>query len=93
MHIQDIISTQMPYGGSIISHNTLTNHGLSSDICMRWPRGSPGVIQLVWGYFGVFALINSKYRICMYKILYLHALYQHQPVLGVLNTAIDLVGI
>jgi hypothetical protein len=93
MHIRDVLYAQMPYGGSIISHNTLTNDGLSSDMCMRWPRGLPGVIQLVWKGFGVFALIISKYGICMRKISYLHALYQRQLVLGILTTAMDLVGI
>jgi hypothetical protein len=54
MHIRDVLYAQMPYGGSIISHNTLTNDGLSSDMCMRWPRGLPGVIQLVWkGFWSV----------------------------------------
>jgi hypothetical protein len=42
----------MPYGGDIISHNTSTNDGLGGVICTRWPRGSPGVIRLVWGCFG-----------------------------------------
>jgi metal-dependent amidase/aminoacylase/carboxypeptidase family protein len=60
MLIQDVIYAQMPYRGGIISHNTSTNDMLSSDICMRWPRGSPRVIQLVWGYFGVFALIKFE---------------------------------
>jgi hypothetical protein len=81
----------MPYGGGIISHNTSTNDWLGSNICTRWPRGSPGVIRLVWGCFGVFALINSKYGICMRKESCLHALYQRQPVLRVPNTATDLV--
>jgi hypothetical protein len=93
MQIQDILCTQMPYGGSIISHNTSTNDGLSSDICMRPPRGSLGVIRLVWGCFGAFIPINSKYRICIRKISCLHALYQCQPVLGIPTTAMDLVGI
>jgi hypothetical protein len=51
MQIQDMLCAQMPYGGSIISHNTSTNDRLSGIICMRRPRGSPGVIRLVWGYF------------------------------------------
>jgi hypothetical protein len=93
MEIRDVLCAQMPYGGGIISHNTLTNDGLSSDICTRWPRGSPGVIRLVWGYFGAFAPINLKYRICMRKISCLYALYQRQPVLGIPTTTTDLVGI
>jgi hypothetical protein len=92
-HIQNVIWAQIPYGGGIISHNTSTNNGLSSDICTRWPRGSPGVIRLVWGLFGAFAPINSKYGICMRKISCLHALYQRHPVLGIPNTTTDLVGI
>jgi hypothetical protein len=52
MQIQDVLCTQIPYGGSIISHNTLTNDGLSGSICTRQPRGLPGVIQLVSGYSG-----------------------------------------
>jgi hypothetical protein len=93
MHIRDVLCAQIPYGGGIISHNTSTNDGLGSDMCTRWPRGSPRVIRLVREGLGPFAPIISKCGICMRKISYLHALYQRQPVLGIPNTATDLVGI
>jgi hypothetical protein len=92
-HIQDVLCAQMPYGGAIISHNTSTNDGLGSDMCTRRPRGSPRVIRLVRKGFGAFALIISQCGICMQNISCLHALYQRQPVLGIPNTAMDLVGI
>jgi hypothetical protein len=52
---------KMPYGGGIISHNTLTNDGLSSDICTRRLRGSPGVIRLVLGTF--WSVCTNKFEI------------------------------
>jgi hypothetical protein len=32
MHIQDMIGTEMPYGGSIVSYNIPTNDKFSEDI-------------------------------------------------------------
>jgi hypothetical protein len=59
----------------------------------KQPRGSPRVIRLVRKGFGAFTPIISKCGICMRKFSCLHALYECQPVLGVPNTAMDLVGI
>jgi hypothetical protein len=51
----------MPYGGSIISYNTSTNDRLSSNMCMRWLRGSLGVIRLVWK--GFWSICNNNFEI------------------------------
>jgi hypothetical protein len=40
-YMRYVIGTQIPYGGSIISHNTLTNNGLGSDTYMTWLRRLP----------------------------------------------------
>jgi hypothetical protein len=93
MQIRDTLYAQMPYGGGIISYDMVTNNGFGKQYMYEWPRGSPSVIRLVQKGFGAFGQIILKSRICMQKILCLHALYQYQPVPGVPTTATDLVGI
>jgi hypothetical protein len=93
MQIRDILCAQIPYGGSIISYDIVTNGGFGKQHMYEWLRGSPSIIRLVWRGFGVFGRIISKSRISMRNISCLHTPYQHQPVLGIPTTAIDLVGI
>jgi hypothetical protein len=68
----------MPYGGSIIRYDIVTNNGFGKQHIYEWPRGSPSVIRLVQKGFRVFGQIISKSGICMRKISCLHALYQRQ---------------
>jgi hypothetical protein len=93
MYIQDVICAQMPYRGGIISHDAWTNDEFGDDASTKWPRRLPRVTQLVRRGFGAFLGKFSKYGICMRKISCLHALYQHQLLLGIPTTTIDLVGI
>jgi hypothetical protein len=93
MQIRGALCAQMPYRGSIISYDIVANDGSGKRHMYELPRGSPRVTRLVRSSFGAFEGIISKSRICMRKISRLHALYQHQPVLGVPTTALDLVGI
>jgi hypothetical protein len=93
MQIRDTLCAQMPYGGSIISYDIVTNDGFGKRHMYEQPRGSPSVIRLVRKSFRAFGRIISKSGICMQKISCLHAFYQRQPVLGVPTTAMDPVGI
>jgi hypothetical protein len=93
MQIRDILCAQMPYGGSIISYDIVTNDGFGKRDMYEWPRGSPSVIRLVRKSFAAFGQIISQSGICMQKISCLHAPYQRQPVLGVPTTTTDPVGI
>jgi hypothetical protein len=93
MQIRDMLCTQIPYGGGIISYDIVTNDGFGKRHMYERPRRSPRVTRLVRRGFGVFEQIISKSGICMRKISHLHALYQRQPVIGVPTTALDRVGI
>jgi hypothetical protein len=93
MQIRDTLCAQIPYEDSIISYDIVTNDGFGKQHMYKWPRRSPRVIRLVRRGFGAFVRILLKSGIYMRKISRFHALYQRQPVLGILNTATDLVGI
>jgi hypothetical protein len=93
MQIRDTLCAQMPYRGSIISYDIVTNDGFGKRHLYERPRRSPRVTRLVRSSFGAFERIILKSGICMRKLSRLHALYQCQPVLGVPTTALDLVGI
>jgi hypothetical protein len=84
---------QMPYGGDIIRHDTSTNDesgvNTSANDGEDYQESSDWFGRVSERFCGSF----PKCGICMRKISYLHALYQHQPVLGVPTTATDLVGI
>jgi hypothetical protein len=49
----------------MISHNILTNDGLSSDMCMRCREDYQESSNWFGKVFGTFVLTISKYRICM----------------------------
>jgi hypothetical protein len=93
MQIRDTLFAQMPYRGSIISYDIVSNDGFGKRHLYEWPRRSPRVTRLVRSSFRAFEQILLKSGICMRKISHLHALYQRQPVLGVPTTATDAVRI
>jgi hypothetical protein len=45
--IRDMLCAQMPYRGSIISYDIVTNDGFGKRHMYEWPRGSPRVTRLV----------------------------------------------
>jgi hypothetical protein len=87
-----MICAQIPYGGIIISYYALTNDEFSDGASANGRED----YQDLSDWFGTvserFWESFLKCRICMQKISRLHALYQRQPVLGILTTAMDLVG-
>jgi uncharacterized membrane protein YccF (DUF307 family) len=90
---QNMICAQMPYGGDIIRHDTLTNDessiNTSANDSEDYQDSSDWfgrVSEQFWERF-------PKWGICMQNISRLYTLYQRQPVLGIPTTITDLVGI
>jgi hypothetical protein len=60
-----MLCAEMPYRGSIISYDIVTNDGFGKRHIYEWPRGSLSVIQLAQIGFRVLEQIILKSRICV----------------------------